>query len=124
MRKVLGSKEGERKKFAAVFSRMGKKVNYKGYSEETILLVQVTDLETNVVVTDHIWFSYTKSFQGIALAEGVSVEFEARVKSYSKGYVNSRYKIDKRTKDYKLSHPTKVKLRSGITSGDRGSSGA
>lgn len=124
MRKVLGSKEGERKKFAAVFSRMGKKVNYKGYSEETILLVHVTDLETNEVVTDHIWFSYTKSFQGIALAEGVSVEFEARVKSYSKGYVNSRYKIDKRTKDYKLSHPTKVKLRSEITSGDRGSSGA
>lgn len=111
MRKELGKKEGERKKFSAIFSRLGKKMNYKGYTEETILLTKVTDLETNTIVTDHIWFSYTKSFQSVELKEGIIVEFDARVKEYTKGYVNTRYEIDKRKKDYKLSHPTKVKTR-------------
>lgn len=115
MRKDLGKKEGERKKFSAVFERLGKKVNYKGYSEETILLTKVTDLETNRVVTDHLWFSYTKSFQSITLKEGAIIEFDARVKEYTKGYVNRLYKIDKRKKDYKLSHPTKVKLMTDHT---------
>jgi hypothetical protein len=111
MRKELAKKEGEGKKFSAVFARLGKKVNYKGYTEETILLTNVTDLETSTVVTDHIWFSYTKSFQSIKLEEGISVEFDARVKEYTKGYVNKGYQIDRRKKDYKLSHPTKVKVR-------------
>jgi hypothetical protein len=112
MRKELGKKEGERKKFSAVFSRMGKKVNYRGYTEETVLLTHVTDLETNQIITDHLWFSYTKSFQLITLEEGMPIEFDARIKAYTKGYVNRLYKIDERKKDYKLSHPTNVKVRS------------
>jgi len=110
MRRELAKKEGERKKFSAVFARLGKKVNYKGYTEETILLTNVTDLETKRVVTDHIWFSYTKGFQAIELEAGIRIEFDARVKEYFKGYVNKGYKIDRRQTDYKLSHPTKVKL--------------
>lgn len=110
MRKELAKKEGERRKFSAVFSRLGSKANYHGYSEETILLKNVIDLQNDEVVADHIWFSYTKSFQGIGLAEGIKVEFEARIKEYVKGYVNTRYKIDRRKRDYKLSHPTKVKI--------------
>ena len=110
MRKKLAEKEGERRKFSAVFSRIGKKTNYNGYSEETILLKNITDVDTHEVVADHVWFSYSKSFQQVPLIEGVNVEFEARVKEYKKGYVNSRYKIDQRTKDFKLSHPTKIKI--------------
>jgi len=110
MRKELAKKEGERRKFSAVFSRLGSKANYHGYSEETILLKNVVDLQNNQLVADHIWFSYTKSFQGISLAEGIKVEFEARIKEYIKGYVNRRYGIDRRKSDYKLSHPTKVKI--------------
>jgi len=110
MRKALSKKVGERRKFSAVFSRLGSKANYHGYSEETILLKNIVDLENNQLVADHIWFSYTKSFQGVRLAEGIKVEFEARIKQYEKGYVNARYKIDRRTSDYKLSHPTKVKI--------------
>lgn len=111
MRKELAKKEGERRRFSAVFSRLGSKTNYHGYSDETVLLKNVIDLENNCVVADHIWFSYTKSFQGVSLTEGASVEFEARIKEYVKGYVNKRYGIDSRVKDYKLSHPTKVKIR-------------
>jgi hypothetical protein len=109
MRKELAIRHGERKKYRAIFSRIGKKTNYKGYREDTILLNDVREVETNQLVADHLWFSYAKSFEKIFLIEGELIEFEARVKKYTKGHVNKRYRIDKRTTDYKLSHPTKVK---------------
>ena len=109
MRKELAKEEGRRKKFRAVFSRLGKKVNYKGYAEDTILLTRVVDVETNKVVADHVWFSYTKGFEEVGqLTPGANVEFEARVKEYTKGYVNRKYQINNKTSDYKLSHPTKI----------------
>jgi hypothetical protein len=110
MRKELGKKEGERRKFSALFIRLGRKANYHGYSEETILLKQIVDVETNQLVADHVWFSYTKSFQQLPLTEGTKIMFDARVKAYTKGYVNKQYKIDRRTGDYRLSHPTQVKI--------------
>jgi hypothetical protein len=115
MRKELAKKEGERKKFRAIFSRFGKKANYHGYSEETILLKHIVALETNEVVADHVWFSYTKSFQQLDLKEGVTITFDARVKEYVKGYVNNRYKINQRTRDFRLSHPTQIKIVEGMS---------
>ena len=111
MRKGLAKQVGERKKFHARFVRFGKKTNYYGFTEETILLKDVIDLESARKITDHIWFSYTKSFQQIPLADGMIIEFEARIRKYSKGYKNSRYKIDHRREDYKLSHPTKILVK-------------
>jgi hypothetical protein len=109
MRSELKKEEGERKKFRGTFIRTGKKTNIKGYSEETLLLKNIIDLETNRTVADHVWFNYTKGFQNAGLSEGIMVEFEARVKKYTKGYVNNHYKMDFTRQDYKLSHPTKIK---------------
>lgn len=109
MRKELATQEGERKRFRAVFSRLGKKMNFKGYSEDTILLSNVVDADTNKPVTDHVWFSYTKSFEKINLIKGCMLEFDARVKAYKKGYVNTRYHMNNRSLDFKLSHPTKIR---------------
>ena len=111
MRKALGKQVGERKKFQAIFVRFGKKTNYRGFGEETVLLKNIVDLENNQIVTEHLWFAYTKNFQQIHLTEGMHIEFEARIKKYTKGYKNSKYKIDQRTEDYKLSHPTKISLK-------------
>ena len=110
MRKVLASAKGERKKFQGIFSRFGKKVNYKGYSEPTVLLLNVIDVAAKTAVTDHIWFGLTKGFDKLKLQPGDVVCFEARVKSYKKGYVNTRYKIDNSKLDYKLSHPTNISV--------------
>jgi hypothetical protein len=110
MRKELAKAEGIRKKFTGVFSRVGKKTNYKGYPEDTILLTNITDVETHKIVADHLWFSYTKGFENINLTAGAHIEFEARVKEYSKGYVNPRIQINNKKSDYKLSHPTKIRL--------------
>jgi hypothetical protein len=109
MRKALAAEKGNRKKFKATFIRLGKKTNFKGYSEETILLKNVIDVETSQMVTDHIWFNFTKGFEKISLTEGMLIEFEARVKEYKKGYVNKGYNINNTKTDYKLSHPTKIK---------------
>jgi hypothetical protein len=110
MRKELQKQEGQRKQFQAYFVKLGSKRGYHGYSEETILLRQIRDIESNKIVADHLWFTFSKTFQAVKLSEGARLEFEARVKVYSKGYVSSRLKIDNRTQDYKLSHPTKVRL--------------
>ncbi len=110
MRKVLASQSGQRKKFRAIFSRTGKKKNYQGYSEDTILLNDITEVDTGKMVADHIWFSFTRGFERAAMIPGVQIEFDARIKEYTKGYVNSRYGINNTNQDYKLSHPTKIKV--------------
>jgi hypothetical protein len=110
IRKKLSVDEGVRKKFLAEFSRLGKKVNYKGYSEETILLVKVRDAVSQAVVADHLWFSYTSGFEKIVLKEGATIEFDARIKEYTKGYVNKKLGVDNRKRDFKLSHPTRIRL--------------
>jgi hypothetical protein len=108
IRKKLAAEQGQRKRFRAVFSRFGKKVNYNGHSETTILLIDIVDTETMTRVTDHAWFSYTKGFESVKLEEGVLLEFDARVKEYKKGYVNRKIGVNNRKTDYKLSHPTKI----------------
>lgn len=113
MRKELAKQEGQRKKFQATFVKFGKKTNYRGYTEETVLLKNIIDVESKKIVTDHVWFAYTKSFQQISLVDGTAIEFEARIKKYGKGYHNARYNIDNRTTDYRLSHPTKICLKNG-----------
>lgn len=110
MRTKLAAEAGNRKKFQGIFSRLGKKVNYNGYSEDTILLVQITDVTTGQVVADHVWFSYTKGFEHVRLSEGARVEFEARVKQYKKGYVNPALGRKHKTSDFTLSHPTRIRL--------------
>ncbi len=109
MRKELVAEEGKRKKFRAVFSRIGKKTSYKGYSGETILLKHIVDLETNKIVADHLWFNYTQGFVKASLVLGDEFEFEARVKEYRKGYINRSYNIDHSRTDFKLSNPTKIR---------------
>lgn len=110
MRKKLAKDEGARKKFRAVFTRTGKKPGYKSYSEETILLTDIRDAETDERITDHSWFTYTKGFEQAKLHVGDAIEFEARVKIYSKGYVNKAAHINTKRTDYKLSHPTKITI--------------
>src|SRR5690349_14220557 len=101
MRKQLAAENGDLKKFRATSERVGKKVNYKGYSEDTILLKNIVDFETKKIVADHVWFSYTKGFEKLSLTPGVILEFEARVKEYKKGYVNKALGLNKRSVDYK-----------------------
>lgn len=110
MRDSLRKLDQVRKKFRGVFQREGRKTNWHGYAEPTLLLRRITD-ETGKVVTDHLWFSKTKSFEALGKMEpGDVVEFEARITMYRKGYVNRRGNIDESSIDYKLSRPTKLRI--------------
>ena len=110
MRSKLAATEGERKTFTARVERFGKKPGYTGYSEETILLREVKDDATGEVVTDHLWFTYSKGFEVARVKEGSRIRFDARVKSYAKGYVNHALGAHHKKRDYRLSHPTKITL--------------
>ena len=109
MRTKLKALENERLKFTGIFERFGIKSGWQGSEETTILLKDIKN-EKNKIVSEHCWFNYTKGFQKLELKNKVKVEFYARVTPYIKGYVNNRDFIDNREIDYRLSHPTKIKI--------------
>ncbi len=75
---------------------------------KTVLLINIKDAD-GTFVCDHLWFMLTKQFDALALREGDAVQFDARVKEYEKGYRGWRDGvIAPITRDYKLSHPTRV----------------
>lgn len=111
MRKSLQNIEEVRATFTGEFVRFGVKNGYKG-PEETLLVKTITD-QDGKIVADHLWFNLTKGFQKLNLSEGDLVQFDARVKEYLKGYFGRRDDVYKPAEiDYKLSHPTKLKVLS------------
>jgi hypothetical protein len=111
MRKELARKEGSRETFTGAFVRFGFKSAYRGRDKPTLLLRDVKQADGKIV-TDHLWFNLTKEFERAGLSEDDVVQFDARVKRYEKGYKGWRDDVYDRpiSTDYKLSHPTKVKV--------------
>ena len=109
----MGDKE--RHTFTGEFARFGEKPAYKGHIPDiTVLLLNVKDADGNVV-TDHLWFNYTKGFAACDLKEGDIVRFDARVKEYEKGYKGYKTWADDEflppvSTDYKLANPTKISV--------------
>jgi len=105
----------ERHTFTGEFVRFGEKKAYKGHKPDiTVLLSNVKD-EKGQVLTDHLWMSYTKGFESCDLKKYDIVQFDARVAVYEKGYKGHRewdewQALHPVSTDYKLSHPTKVKV--------------
>lgn len=112
MRKELKEKEGERMAFTATVEHFGTKQNYLGYSEATILLMDVRFGSTGELATEHVWFSVGTTIEKLKLKIGDKIQFEARIGAYTKGYVNRRVNINNQQTDYKLNRPTKfVRLK-------------
>lgn len=99
--------------FTGVFERDGWKRGYKGNDLPTLLLLNIKNDKGNVV-SDHLWFNYTKGFSDLGqLEKGDIIQFNARCKEYTKGYFGYKEEvaIEKPIEDdYKLSYPTKIKL--------------
>ncbi len=111
MRTELKRVEGERARFSGTFSRIGVKTSF-GHTKQTVLLTKICDASGRLVA-DHLWFNLTKGIQALGLRVGDVVEFEARVKSYEKGYRGRREDVydSPVSTDYKLSYPTKLRKR-------------
>lgn len=113
MRDKLKERLGSRERFKGVFSKYGLKSAYKGLPPITILLVNVQTIQGEKV-TDHLWFNLTKGFQALGVLYcGDGIAFDARVRSYVKGYVGRDE--DNREIDYLLSHPTKIEFVTKIS---------
>lgn len=105
MREDLGIVNGERMTFTGTIGRYGG----KGGGKYTILMLNVHHIDGRPA-TDHVWFNLTKGFKELRLDPGERVQFDARVKPYTKGYKGRRKGIDKPiADDYRLSHPTKIR---------------
>ena len=108
MRNNLREKEGERCLFKATVGKLGTKMGYMGHPTQTIMFKEVR-FEDGSLACDHVWYTLGKLVEKQKLQEKDAVSFFARVKSYTKGYVNYREYIDERKIDYRLSHITKIK---------------
>lgn len=106
----------ERHTFTGVFKRTGYKTAYHHLNpvySPTLLLTEISKLDGKLI-TDHLWFNYTKNFLKLGqLLPGDVIQFDARVANYSKGYYLCQ------TKDYKLSYPTKIRLHQGVPNPNR-----
>ena len=110
MRNELKKRNETRLKCFGTFNKLGYKSGWFGEHKTTVLLTDITDSEGNYL-TEHLWFNMTKQFEKLVeLSEGTKLTFEARVKSYEKGYVNYRKGIYDKSSDYKLSYPTKIEI--------------
>lgn len=98
MREKLKEINGTRARFRGRFEKFGQRSSY-GYVKRMALLVNVTD-ERGREMTDHLWLNLCKQVERLDLKPGDIVEFDARVRPYTKGY------YDNRQRDYRLSHPT------------------
>lgn len=107
MRTKLKEFDKQRFRISATVSKFGSKKSYKG-SLCTILLTDVTNLLTKIIIADHIWLTCGKWSEN--LKEGDIINFDARVGQYVKGYEGFRDDIyDKPlTLDYKFERPTKI----------------
>ncbi len=95
MRKALKQLNGERRRFTGTFVRFGKKPGWKGRTLTTVLLKDIKDASGRLIC-DHLWFNLTKEFDNLTLTEGTTrIAFDARVKSYYKGYQGYREDVDK-----------------------------
>lgn len=94
----LGRRVKERGTFTGRFERVGGKDN----NRLTVCLTEIRD-SRNVVVADHLWFNWTKGFKSLGwLNPGDIIQFDGRVTTYLKCGGNKL--------DYKLSHPSQVKI--------------
>jgi hypothetical protein len=92
MRRVLKRMVGERRMFRATFARYGWRPSRKGQSRQTVLLVDLADLEGNPI-SDHIWFNCNRRFILLGkreggLRQGDLIEFEAIVTRYTRRIID------------------------------------
>ena len=109
MRQELKELQGIRDRFSGVVERFGEKPSFRGYPKKTVLLKDITHLQSKKQVTDHLWFTIGKRLEELKV--GDLVEFDARVTTYEKGYKGYRDDVFCPIEiDYRLERPTKVQV--------------
>ena len=82
MRTILKHMAGMRTTFRGTFAKCGHRYGGKHYCS-TILLINITTVE-GALLTDHVWFDFTRIFERLELRQGDIVEFVATISPYWK----------------------------------------
>ena len=111
MREKLLPLEGRRCTFQATFERFGNKRAYRGPPLVTMLFKDIKGTGGEVLA-DHVWFIRRKRLDGLLLQPGESIEFDATVKRYTKGYRGRRDDDEDHApigEDFCLANPNKFR---------------
>ena len=105
MRENLKIRNGERFRVEGTIQRYGGKLtNIPKLDiycwQETVLILNIKDVESGETLTDHIWLKVGKTIEKLNAASGDTIQFDARVDSYRK----------KGGIDYHFERPTKFKI--------------
>lgn len=103
MRKELEKIEDVRLTIQGKVNKFSTRSN-RWFTDITVLLTDIINVKTGKKLTDHLWFVCGKWSSNIK--ENDSIQLDARVKPYLKGYGS----WDEKNLDYKLSNPSKVKI--------------
>jgi hypothetical protein len=106
LRERLRQLNKERLPIIATFVRFGRAKSKNGYLNTTVLFTDVKD-EKGDLLTDHAWMGMGKRFERLNLTSGDILRFNARIKSYTKGYSEDSEENPFRI-DFKLSYPSKA----------------
>ena len=115
MRSALAARNGQRLKFRAVVDHYGWKDNWHGYPIQTVMLRDVIFASDDLEACDHLWFTCGKWAR--MLSPGATIEFEARIDAYEKGFQGGRAErlgLAWSEIDFHLERPTKVTILSRI----------
>lgn len=114
MRENLKNKQNIRSTFTGIFVMEGSSKGLKDYrnNKTTMLFRDIRDIEGHFI-TDHVWFIQIKEFKKLKkLKPGDTVQFDAKVTPYIKGYRGNLENIIERKPiefDYTLTYPSRVK---------------
>ena len=108
----LGARVGETVQAVAVYARQGgRSVGCRIHP--TVLVREVRDAITGILLTDHLWFNRGSVWQKAGLRPGDVIAFTARVIEYHTGYWGPnrvRQALEPARCDYRLTPPVKLRL--------------
>jgi hypothetical protein len=111
MREALKPYEGKRRRFKGVILRFGRKPCFIGDEtkyRDTIVIGDVTDVESGMEVSDHCWLTLSTTTGCKKFQVGNIVEFDATVLAYKtkrREWEGGKYTET----DFQLARPTKFK---------------
>lgn len=97
---------GTKHRFSAVVKQFGCKPGWRGMLQPTVLLVDVC-IGSNRVA-DHIWLTVGKQLDNLNLKPNDEINFDATIKTYSKGYVDNFTGYNNQWWDWGLERPHKI----------------
>jgi len=111
-RPELEARAGDTIKVVARFSRIGIRSAH-GKTRQTVLLTSVREVDTGILLTDHLWLNRGNVWKNAGAIPGDLVTFEARSIEYRTGHFGPDHLLREEyppRQDYTLTAPKEVQV--------------